>query len=173
MTALHVCELTAPFGPVTVAATEVGVVGVFFGALPDAVAEIERDLGACEVVTDGDYAMAAAQQLREYFAGERDRFDVPLDLCRVRGDFRAKVLRELATSDFGETMSYGELAARVGNPGASRAVGSAMRNNPIAVIIPCHRVIRSGGHLGGFAGQRDGNDTKRWLLAREGVHFFA
>ena len=80
--------------------------------------------------------------------------------------FRADVLRALEQVDFGETVSYAELALRVGNPKASRAVGTAMATNPIPIVVPCHRVLRTGGHLGGYGG---GLDAKRWLLAHEGV----
>ena len=102
------------------------------------------------------------KQLKEYFAGERKRFDLPL--APVGTDFQLSVLRALQEIPFGETRSYLEIAERIGNPKAVRAVGSANGNNPIALIIPCHRVIGSNGSLTGFGG---GIDAKRFLLELE------
>jgi methylated-DNA-[protein]-cysteine S-methyltransferase len=105
---------------------------------------------------------AAIEQLREYFAGERTDFDLPLEL---RGTlFQLAVWAELRKIAYGETVSYGELAVRLGNPGASRAVGLANGKNPIGVIVPCHRVVGSTGGLTGYGG---GLDRKRQLLAFE------
>lgn len=104
----------------------------------------------------------AAAQLDEYFAGERRDFDLPL---APRGTpFQVAVWRALARIPFGETCSYGELARTVGRPSASRAVGAANGANPIAIIVPCHRVIAADGTLGGYSG---GLDLKRRLLALE------
>ena len=103
------------------------------------------------------------RQLREYFAGSRRDFDLPLALEGT--DFQRKVWRKLQEIPYGETISYGELAKRVGNPKASRAVGSANGKNRIPIVIPCHRVIAGDGGLGGFGG---GLTTKEKLLAIEG-----
>jgi methylated-DNA-[protein]-cysteine S-methyltransferase len=103
------------------------------------------------------------RQLREYFAGYRKDFDLPLALGGT--DFQRKVWRKLQEIPYGETISYGELAKRVGNPKASRAVGSANGKNRIPIVIPCHRVIAGDGGLGGFGG---GLTTKEKLLAIEG-----
>lgn len=104
----------------------------------------------------------AARQLRAYFAGKLRRFDLPLDL---RGTpFQQRVWSELLRIPFGETRSYGELARAIGNPNASRAVGAANGRNPIAIVVPCHRVIGSDGGLCGFGG---GLDYKRRLLDLE------
>ncbi len=101
-------------------------------------------------------------QLTEYLAGERRTFDLPL---RPVGTlFQRRVWDELCRIPFGETISYAELARRVGQPGAARAVGSANGRNPIGLIIPCHRVIAADGGLGGYGG---GLDRKRWLLRHE------
>jgi methylated-DNA-[protein]-cysteine S-methyltransferase len=103
-----------------------------------------------------------AKQLTEYFAGKRLVFDLPL---APRGTgFQQLVWRALVAIPFGETRSYGELARAIGRPAASRAVGSANNRNPIAIIVPCHRVIGSNGDLTGYAG---GLAMKRWLLAHE------
>jgi len=104
----------------------------------------------------------AARQLRAYFAGERHSFALPL---RPAGtEFEVEVWEELRRIPYGETLSYGELADRVGNPGAARAVGRANACNPIPIIVPCHRVIGADGSLTGFGG---GLDTKRRLLDLE------
>jgi methylated-DNA-[protein]-cysteine S-methyltransferase len=106
----------------------------------------------------------ARAQLDEYFAGKRTAFDLPLGL---RGTpFQMKVWRALLKIRFGATVSYGEIAAAIGHPGASRAVGGANHRNPIPIIVPCHRVIGSDGSLTGYGG---GEPTKRRLLALEGV----
>jgi len=102
-------------------------------------------------------------QLKEYFAGDRTRFE--LDLTPQGTDFQCEVWQALQEIPYGETWSYGELAKRVGRPKASRAVGAANGVNPIPVIIPCHRVIGSNGKLTGFGG---GLPTKEYLLALEG-----
>jgi methylated-DNA-[protein]-cysteine S-methyltransferase len=110
-----------------------------------------------------------AGQLDDWFAGRRHGFELPLDLEGVDG-FRRAVLETLvARVDWGETVSYGELAAMAGRPRAARAVGSAMRNNPIPFVIPCHRVIAAGHKIGGYGGGRNAIRLKRELLAREGV----
>ncbi|MCX5662366.1 MAG: methylated-DNA--[protein]-cysteine S-methyltransferase [Planctomycetota bacterium] len=102
------------------------------------------------------------EQLAEYFAGERTAFDVPIKL--VGGPFQQRVWEELVRIPFGETITYGQLAHRVGNPKASRAVGHANGRNPVAIIVPCHRVIGANGTLTGYAG---GLENKQWLLAWE------
>ena len=109
---------------------------------------------------------AAKQQLQEYFAGSRSTFDLPL---RLDGGtpFRRRVWRELQRIPYGATISYGELARRIGQPAASRAVGGANHHNPIAIIVPCHRVIGTDGTLVGYGG---GLPIKERLLAHERRH---
>jgi methylated-DNA-[protein]-cysteine S-methyltransferase len=124
------------------------------------------DFGGRELAAaDGDEGAAlddAAAQLTEYLAGERTMFDLPL---RASGNaFERLVWAELARIPYGETASYGEIARRIGHPGAARAVGRANARNPIAIVVPCHRVIGSDGSLTGYAG---GLDLKRALLALE------
>jgi methylated-DNA-[protein]-cysteine S-methyltransferase len=106
----------------------------------------------------------ACRQLEAYFGGRRRGFDVPLDLTRLR-PFQRQILTALRQVPFGETISYGELAELAGYRGAARAVGGAMRGNPLPIIIPCHRVVLSSGALGGFGGRPE---LKRQLLAIEG-----
>lgn len=101
-------------------------------------------------------------QLGEYFAGERDEFDLPLEPEGT--EFQRAVWKALAEIPYGETRSYGQIAAVVGRPKAARAVGMANNRNPIAVIVPCHRVIGAGGALVGYAG---GLERKTWLLDHE------
>ncbi len=113
---------------------------------------------------DGDELRGARQQLDEYFDDQRTAFDLPLE---PRGTgFQMAVWREIAAIPYGETVSYGELAERVGRPGAARAVGAATGRNPISIIIPCHRVVGSDGSLTGYGW---GFDRKIWLLEHEGV----
>ncbi|MGZ4678387.1 MAG: methylated-DNA--[protein]-cysteine S-methyltransferase [Acidimicrobiia bacterium] len=101
-------------------------------------------------------------QLDEYFAGTRTEFDLPL---RLHGTpFQVEVWEQLRRIPYGETISYGELARRVDRPEAARAVGAANGQNPVAIVVPCHRVIGADGSLTGFGG---GLDWKRWLLQRE------
>ena len=102
------------------------------------------------------------KQLEEYFAGERKTFDVPLDLWGT--PFQQEVWKALLQIPYGETRSYQDIAQSVGNPKAVRAVGGANGRNPVPVIVPCHRVIRSDGNLGGYGG---GLDIKRDLLDLE------
>ncbi|MCL2526026.1 MAG: methylated-DNA--[protein]-cysteine S-methyltransferase [Coriobacteriia bacterium] len=106
----------------------------------------------------------AARQLDEYFAGTRNSFDLPL--APAGTDFQQAVWQALCTIPYGKTCSYGDIAARIGKPKASRAVGGANNRNPIAIIIPCHRVIGSSGKLVGYGG---GLPTKIHLLKLEGI----
>jgi methylated-DNA-[protein]-cysteine S-methyltransferase len=105
----------------------------------------------------------AARQLDDYFDHRRRRFDLPVDLRLAHG-FRRAVLERLPEVGYGRTVSYADLAAEVGNPRAVRAVGTACATNPLPVVIPCHRVVRSDGSAGGYIG---GPDAKRTLLALE------
>ena len=104
----------------------------------------------------------ARQQLEEYFAGDRKDFDLPL---RIKGtEFQVSVLKALQEIPYGQTVSYGEIAKRIGRPKAVRAVGAANGRNPVPIVVPCHRVIGSSGDLTGFGG---GLDTKEALLRLE------
>ncbi len=105
-------------------------------------------------------------QLKEYFEGVRKNFDLKLIMNGT--PYQEKVWKELLKVSYGETISYGELAKRIGNPKGARSVGMAVHFNPIGIIIPCHRVIMSNGDIGGFAGAVF---RKKWLLEHEGKHF--
>ena len=108
-----------------------------------------------------------ATQLKEYFRGVRKEFDIPLDIGNDRPGFSRRVWSQLRKIPYGETCSYRTIAERVGRPKAYRAVGQANHRNPIAIVIPCHRVIGSNGTLTGFGG---GLNTKEFLLNLEQEH---
>ncbi len=108
---------------------------------------------------------AARRQFDEYFEGRRRAFEVSLDWSLAHG-FRREVLHQLVRVPYGQTVTYGELAGRTHSPRAVRAVGTAMATNPLPVVVPCHRVVRSGGALGNYGG---GVEMKRWLLTMEGA----
>jgi methylated-DNA-[protein]-cysteine S-methyltransferase len=147
--------IDTPIGALTVIANDVGLCRVWFGDL---------DENASGTETADEHLAVALTQLSEYFDGERTSFDVAIDRS-ARTGFRGEVLDALETVSFGQTITYGDLAARVGRPKAARAVGSAMATNPIAIIVPCHRVLPSGGGIGQFGG---GVPAKEWLMRREG-----
>jgi methylated-DNA-[protein]-cysteine S-methyltransferase len=156
-------------GPLMVAGRGEGLVMVGFRAEPStaarAVRDLERRLG-CVAVADEERLAPVTEQLDAYFDGELTRFDLSLDWSLVTG-FNRRVLRELATGvPYGSVVGYQDLADRVGEPTAARAVGVAMASNPLPVVVPCHRVIESSGGIGGFGG---GLEIKRTLLALEGV----
>lgn len=111
-----------------------------------------------------------AKELDQYFAGKRKTFDVPVVTSGT--EFQQAIWGELATIPFGQTRGYGELGAAVGKPTASRAVGGCVGANPIAIIVPCHRVLASDQRITGFSGG-DGISTKEWLLNHEGIAFRA
>ena len=158
-------------GPLLLAATRDGLVNVVFHATDTvrdrALEKLASRLGTELVEDPGSPLLAEAiRQVTAYFAGERRDFELPLDWSLVTG-FNRQVLRELASGvPYGAVVGYGDLAGRVGQPGAAQAVGMAMGSNPLPVVVPCHRVVESDGGLGGFGG---GLDTKRKLLALEGV----
>lgn len=145
----------SPVGALTLAGNAEALTAVWFDGDPPAVAsgEAHPDPGPLRV---------AADQLEAYFAGERREFD--LTLAPTGTPFQVSVWRGLLEIPYGETRSYGQLAAQLGSPGASRAVGLANGRNPLAIIVPCHRVIGADGTLTGYAG---GMDRKRVLLDLE------
>jgi methylated-DNA-[protein]-cysteine S-methyltransferase len=153
-----------PVGPLALAATPVGLVRVGFGHDDEVLEDLASHVSP-RVVRLPARLDAVRRQLDEYFAGHRRRFDVPLDRRLSRG-YRLAVLEELSRVPFGQTVSYKDLAERTGKPNASRAVGTAMATNPIPIVVPCHRVLRTGGALGGYGG---GLETKVWLLRHEGA----
>jgi len=153
-----------PVGPLALAATPVGLVRVGFGHEDEMLDELASHVSP-RVVRLPARLDAVRRQLDEYFAGRRRHFEVPLDRRLSRG-YRLAVLEELSRVPFGQTVTYKDLAERTGKPNASRAVGTAMATNPIPIVVPCHRVLRTGGALGGYGG---GLETKVWLLRHEGA----
>ena len=142
--------IETPIGALTLTASADAVTAVRFGA---------------EGAQDASPLLDAAEaQLREYFAGARRTFDLPLAPHGTA--FQQRVWAALRAIPYGETRTYGELAAAIGSPNASRAVGIANHRNPLPILIPCHRVIGADGSLAGYAG---GLETKRRLLALEGI----
>ena len=143
----------SPVGPLLLAATHAGLVRVAFAREGDdeVLAHLAAQV-APRVVERPGRLDEARRELDEYFAGRRDHFDLALD-WRLSHGFRRTVLERLvADVPYGRTVSYLELATLVGNPKASRAVGTAMATNPIPIVVPCHRVLRTGGQLGGYGG---------------------
>ena len=108
----------------------------------------------------------ARRELDEYFEGRRDRFELPLDWRLSHSGFYRRVLRATARVPFGEVITYSEAAKRAGSPRAVRAAGSALGSNPIPIVVPCHRVVRTGGAIGNYGG---GPEMKRFLLQLEGA----
>jgi methylated-DNA-[protein]-cysteine S-methyltransferase len=150
----------SPVGELFVAATDRGLCRLGYRSEP-AEEELARVFGRRILRTPLD---TVRRELDEYFEGRREVFDIALDL-RV-APFNEQVLRELARVPYGRTETYGGLAAKVGHPRAARAVGTVMNRNPIAIILPCHRIIGANGSLTGYAG---GLHVKRALLELEGA----
>jgi methylated-DNA-[protein]-cysteine S-methyltransferase len=154
----------SPFGPLLVAATPEGVVRVAFeGEDHDAVLDALATAVSPRILRSGRRTDEVARQLDEYFAGRRRRFDLAVDLRLVQG-FRHAVISRLGDIAYGATASYAAVAAAAGNPRAVRAVGSACAHNPVPLVVPCHRVVRSDGSIGQYLG---GAEAKAALLALE------
>ena len=162
METLYHSRMPSPVGPL--------LIGVSAAAL----VILEFDRGLPEVINGKEVAWQESEartrrvrkQLEEYFAGKRRSFDLELDL---RGtEFRARCWQELLRIPYGETRSYAQIALAVGNPNGYRAVGQANHYNPIAIIVPCHRVLAAGCYLGGYGG---GLPVKAFLLRLEGAAF--
>lgn len=154
----------SPVGTLLVAATPEGLVRIAFDLEGhDAVLEAMAARVSPRILHAPARLDDAARQLDEYFAGRLRRFDLAVDL-RLASPFRRVVLEHLLTIGYGRTESYAAVAAASGNPAAVRAVGTACATNPVPVVVPCHRVVRSDGTLGGYLG---GLDMKRALLALE------
>jgi AraC family transcriptional regulator, regulatory protein of adaptative response / DNA-3-methyladenine glycosylase II len=152
-------EIASPVGRLRLVASDDGLAAILWESDPP------RRVPLASTATKGTHPVLAEaeRQLAEYFAGERTTFDLPL--APTGTPFQRKVWGALLTIPFGETRSYGEIAAQIGSPSAVRAVGAANGKNPISIVAPCHRVIGASGKLTGFAG---GLETKAYLLALEG-----
>lgn len=159
-------SVDSPIGTLLVATTGKGVVRIsFHSEAEDLVLEELARRVSPRVVRSARKVAGVARELDEYFAGRRKRFDYPLDWSLV-GPYARKVLRATAAIPFGKVSTYREVASKAGNPAASRAAGNALGSNPIPVVVPCHRVLRTGGGLGGYGG---GLEVKEHLLRLEGV----
>ncbi|QXC60734.1 methylated-DNA--[protein]-cysteine S-methyltransferase [Aquihabitans sp. G128] len=154
----------SPIGELLLAATDHGLVRVAF-EVEDHDAVLEELAGAVSprILRSAPRTDEVARELDEYFAGTRHRFDVPVDLQLASG-FRRTVLEHLAAIAYGRTESYAEVARAAGSPGAVRAVGTACARNPVPLVVPCHRVVRSDGTSGQYRG---GAAAKLALLALE------
>ena len=157
-------QVDSPLGPLTVAATRRGLVRI---AYPDRALDqvLER---LAEAVSPRILEAPARldpirRELEEYFEGRRKRFDSPIDWALSRGFFR-RVLQATAGIEYGQVRTYTEIAAGAGNVKAVRATGNGLGSNPMPVVVPCHRVVRTGGGLGGYTG---GIERKEFLLALE------
>jgi methylated-DNA-[protein]-cysteine S-methyltransferase len=155
----------SPFGPLLLAATGRGLARVAFpeedvdGVLEKLAARISPRIVEAAAPLDG-----IRRELDEYFAGRRTSFELALD-WKLVGPFARRVLGAAARIPYGGVLTYAEIAAKAGSPRGSRAAGNALGSNPIPIVVPCHRVLRSGGALGGYAG---GLERKRFLLELEG-----
>jgi methylated-DNA-[protein]-cysteine S-methyltransferase len=156
--------VNSPLGRLRLVASPEGLAGIWFVERQRHEPATER-LNAWPTVASHPVLDAAAQQLDEYFQGRRARFDLPLDLGQGTA-FQRAVWQALLTIPAGATTSYGALASALGNPRAMRAVGAAVGRNPLAIVVPCHRVVGGNGSLTGYAG---GLDRKRALLQLEGA----
>jgi methylated-DNA-[protein]-cysteine S-methyltransferase len=153
----------SPLGTLTVAATPRGLVRVAYGPEGQVVEELAATLSP-RVLEAPARLDEARRELDQYFAGRRREFELPIDWSLVRG-FTRRVLQVTAGIEFGNLRSYAEVAAGAGSPRAVRAAGNALGANPMPVIVPCHRVVRTGGGLGGYTG---GLERKEQLLRIEG-----
>lgn len=152
--------MASPIGKLFLIASDKGLCEIAWDKAPDAitVTTLQASTPAAKFLTQ------TQKELTEYFAGKRKKFTVPLD---VQGtDFQKKVWNQLSQIPFGKTQSYKDVAGKIKNPQAMRAVGTANGHNPVSIIVPCHRVIAADGTLGGYAG---GLNRKKKLLALEGL----
>lgn len=150
-----VLSVDSPIGPITLIAQGERIIRVELGKKAAAA-------GSSKVLTE------AKKEIASYFAGNLERFTVPIEATGT--EFQRSVWKEIAKIGFGRKLSYGEIAAKIGNPAASRAVGAAVGSNPTPLLVGCHRVLGSTGKITGFTGGK-GIKTKAWLLSHEGIEF--
>lgn len=158
-------QADSPFGPLTVATTDAGLVLLAYPELPiDEILErLAREISP-RVLAAPRRVDPIRRELDEYFEGRRHEFDQPVDWRLVHGGFFEAILRATAEIDYGKTVSYREIAERAGNAKAVRAAGNGLGSNPVPIVVPCHRVVATGGGLGGYTG---GVERKQQLLALE------
>jgi methylated-DNA-[protein]-cysteine S-methyltransferase len=162
---VYYAGMQGPIGGLWMAMTDKGLMRVSFSQDETSfIAEIQERTRS-EVLPSSEKLGRIVAELREYFSGTRSRFDFAIDLSLVT-PFQRRVLQAAADIPMGEVITYGELAGRIGQPQASRAVGQALGRNPVPVVIPCHRIVGGGGGIGGYTG---GLHIKRKLLELERV----
>lgn len=150
-----VASVQSPIGPITLISQGEKIVRVELG-------KKARTEGSSKVLTE------AKKQIDLYFSGKLERFSVPIEAAGT--NFQKSVWKEIAKLGFGKAISYGEIAAKIGNPAASRAVGAAVGSNPTPLLVGCHRVLGASGKITGFTGAK-GIKTKAWLLNHEEIGF--
>jgi len=155
----------SPVGPLLVAATDQGLLRISFDADPEHELDRLARVAGRRILRAPRAVDPVRRELDEYFDQRREAFDLGLDLRGIT-PFTMQVLEELARVPYGQTATYGELAARVGRPRAARAIGMIMNHNPIPIVLPCHRIVGSNGSLVGYGG---GLDRKEQLLRLEGA----
>ena len=157
----------SPLGPLLVASTPRGLMRVAYSRSGDddaVLADLARRVSPRVLEAPGRLD-DIRRELDEYFEGSRTRFDLPIDWTLTRG-FTTQVLRATAAVGYGQTTTYAEVAGAAGSPRAVRAAGNSLGSNPVPIVVPCHRVLRTGGALGGYTG---GLERKEFLLRLEGV----
>jgi methylated-DNA-[protein]-cysteine S-methyltransferase len=156
----------SPFGSLLAATTKQGLVRLAFPEekVDPVLERLARHISP-RIVESPAQLESVQRELEEYFSGARRSFNVALDWSLI-GPFGRNILRVTSEIPYGGVLSYGEVAADAGSPRGSRAAGNALGSNPIPIVIPCHRVVRTGGAIGGYGG---GPDRKRWLLELEGA----
>ncbi len=159
-----VTTMDSPIGTLLLMATPKGLVRIAFESenRDDVLGEVAQNLSP-RILEAPRRLDPVRRELDRYFEGKLRDFEVPLDWS-LAGDFARRVLRRTARIPYGSVASYGDVAMGVGTPRGARAVGNALGSNPIPVVVPCHRVVRTGGAIGGYGG---GLTRKRWLLALE------
>ena len=158
-------HMSSPVGELLLAATDAGLVTVSY-ADRDGVLEHLASTVSPRVVEAPRTLAPMRRELEEHLAGHRQRFGMPLDWRLVRPGFTMRVLKATADVPFGAVATYREIAAAAGSPRGARAAGQALGSNPLPIVVPCHRILATGGGLGGYT---SGLDRKRQLLAIEGV----
>jgi methylated-DNA-[protein]-cysteine S-methyltransferase len=156
----------SPFGPLLVAVGKRGLVRVAYPDRPadDVLADLAGQISP-RVLESARSTQEVRRELEEYFEGRRQRFGVKVDLSAIQG-FSRRVLQQTSRIPFGSVITYRDVATRAGSPRAVRAAGNALGANPVPIVVPCHRVVRTGGGLGGYTG---GLKRKETLLELEGI----
>ena len=166
-----VAHVDSPIGDLLLAATPLGLVRVSFFGHDETLADLAARISP-RILESPRELDPVRRQLDEYFEGRRNKFDLKLDWRLTRGFFQ-KILRETARVPFGKVATYKEMAEAAGSPRAVRAAGNALGSNPIPIVVPCHRIVRTGGKMGGYGGTLGpyiaGPEIKQQLLELEGA----